>query len=383
MDNDAETNARTLYAPRKVAHPGEIVIDYLEFNEWSQRDLARRTGLTPKTISEICSGKASISPPTSLALEKVFGRPARFWLSLQQQYDEAAARRQVAERKTGWTDWASRFPLRDMRRYGYLGGARAKESDVDALLEFFGVSSPDSWDSVWQALTVSYRQTRKVRSTPEAISAWVRATELVAISAASKLEIQDFDEARLRASLNTLRAQTRRRADEIMPTVQSVCGAAGVIVVWVPELPLTGISGCARWLSTTKALVALTLRYKTDDQMWFTFFHEIGHVLLHKRTRSFVLDNAAEDLSDRVVDPQMQQEEDEANRFAADTLIPPDALHEFLKADDFGNDAIHSFAEEQGIGPGIIVGRLQRDGVLAPHQGNRLKQRLDWKVNSD
>ncbi len=52
------------------AHPGEMVSEYLEFNEWNQRDLARRTGLTPKTISEICNGKAPITPTTALA----FGR---------------------------------------------------------------------------------------------------------------------------------------------------------------------------------------------------------------------------------------------------------------------------------------------------------------------
>jgi hypothetical protein len=114
--------------------------------------------------------------------------------------------------------------------------------------------------------------------------------------------------------------------------------------------------------------------------MWFTFFHELGHVLLHRRRRSFILDNAAEDLSDRIVDPQMQKDEDEANRFSADTLIPPDALAVFIKKSDFGNDAIHAFSEVLGIGPGLVVGRLQFEGLLAPHQGNKLKQHLGWQL---
>ena len=50
---------------------GETIVEYLEFNGWTQRDLARRTGLTPKTVSEICNGKAPITPSTALALEKV------------------------------------------------------------------------------------------------------------------------------------------------------------------------------------------------------------------------------------------------------------------------------------------------------------------------
>ena len=75
-----------------ATHPGEILLEYLETSFWSQRDLARKTGITPKTISEICRGKAAITARTSLALEKSFPRPAHFWLNLQRQYDEEIER---------------------------------------------------------------------------------------------------------------------------------------------------------------------------------------------------------------------------------------------------------------------------------------------------
>src|SRR5678815_810259 len=77
MDND------TTYTPQEIPHPGEVIANYLEEHGWAQRELARRTGLTPKTISEICNGKAPITPPTALALERAFQRPAHFWLNLQ------------------------------------------------------------------------------------------------------------------------------------------------------------------------------------------------------------------------------------------------------------------------------------------------------------
>src|SRR5438128_7749697 len=107
MDNET----RLVYEPTSVAHPGETVVEYLEFNGWSQRDLARRTGLTPKTISEICNGKSPITPLTALALEKVFQRPAHFWLNLQRQFDEAEARRRVAAKFDQWEEWAEKFPI--------------------------------------------------------------------------------------------------------------------------------------------------------------------------------------------------------------------------------------------------------------------------------
>ena len=359
------------------SHPGETVLEYLDFHDWPQRELARRTGLTPKTISEICNGKAPITPNTALALEKVLGRPAHFWLNLQMTFSEAMARSRQLSKAADWSQWAKRFPLRDMRRLKF--SLPSGRSEADVLLSFFGVSSPDNWRSVWDCASVTYRQTRRFHTSEESIAAWVRETELVA----SGLEVAAFDERRLFSSMEDLRRLTRTRADKVMEPVQQICAAAGVAVVWVPELRRTGISGCARWISDKRALIGLTLRYKTDDQMWFTFFHEIAHVLLHRQNHAFVLDNAANDLADRVVDPEMQQLEMEANQFAADTLIPPKLLGEFVRRQSFTNDSIHSFAETLGVGPGIVVGRLQYEEILARHQGNALKQKLSWNFTDE
>ncbi len=369
MDNDT----RLLYEPTTSTHPGETIVEYLEFNSWSQRDLARRTGLTPKTISEICNGKAPVTPQTSLALENVFHRPAHFWLNLQRQFDEAEARQRAVSKHAEWQDWAARFPLKELKRFGWLGEG-GKHSDADALLSFFGVSSPDSWQAVWKASDVAYRQTRKFSTTVEAVSAWVRETEIAAAEVELEVEVKEFDEVRLRSSLDELRHQTRKGSDEGLSEAQALCAVAGVIVVLVRELPNTRISGCARWLTDKKALIALTLRYKSADQIWFTFFHEIAHILLHRKKHSFILDNAAKELTDKVVDPQMQRNEEEANRFAADTLVPPETLFHFIKNGNFSSDAIHGIADELGIGPGIVVGRLQHDRLLKPHEGTRLKQ---------
>jgi hypothetical protein len=95
-----------------------------------------------------------------------------------------------------------------------------------------------------------------------------------------------------------------------------------------------------------------------------------------------ILDNAVDNLTDNIVDPKMQRDEEEANRFAADTLIPPATLSEFINKDDFSNDAILKFAEELGIGPGIVIGRLQRDGILQYHQGNALKRKFHWRTRN-
>ena len=180
---------------------------------------------------------------------------------------------------------------------------------------------------------------------------------------AADIVTEDFNEELLRSLVGELRRLTRERVEEAARRVRTLCATAGLPVVWVPELPHSGFCGCARWLSNRKALIGLTLRYEADDQMWFSFFHEFGHSLLLKRMRSFVRDNAARDLFDRIVNPETEQYEAEANQFTADTLIPPAALSGFVRRQCFSSDGVHDFSGDAGVSPRIVGGRLQRMGL--------------------
>jgi hypothetical protein len=270
-------------------------------------------------------------------------------------------------------NWAENFPLKEMRRLKF--SLPTGTSDADVVLRFFGVTSPERWRSAWQATSVAFRQTQVFEARIEAVAAWVREAEIIA----GQIPLEDFDEAKLRGSLGELRQLTREKTQDGLDRAQLICSKAGVAVVLVPELPHTRISGCARWLSDKHAMLGLTIRYKWADQLWFTFFHELAHLLLHRAWRSFVIDNAAEYMGDDVVDPDMVRYEEEADRFAADTLIPRAELAklQFGNPEQFTSDVIHEFAKSIGVGPDIVVGRLQHDKVLDRWQGNKLKQNLD------
>lgn len=210
------------YNPTTTLPPGEIISDYLESFEWSQSELARRTGITPKTISEICNGKAPITANTALSFEKVLSRPPHFWLNLQRLYDEAEARKRAEANVGEWNEWAKKFPIAEMKKFGWFENDFSSSSAADGLLDFFGVSSPDSWNSVWTATNVAYRQTTRFRTSFEAISAWVRATEIKANRLESEVELQNFDELRLRSCIEKLRNQTMNSRGEFESKVQTL-----------------------------------------------------------------------------------------------------------------------------------------------------------------
>ncbi|HEY9785709.1 MAG TPA: hypothetical protein V6D17_09930, partial [Candidatus Obscuribacterales bacterium] len=68
-----------------------------------------------------------------------------------------------------------------------------------------------------------------------------------------------------------------------------------------------------------------------------------------------------------------------ASRFAMDLLIPPAALDHFIETGSFSQQAIREFATEQGIAPGIVVGRLQHEGRLDWKLFRSLKKTFSWE----
>ena len=137
-------------------------------------------------------------------------------------------------------------------------------------------------------------------------------------------------------------------------------------MVFIPELPKTGVHGATRWLGD-KAVIQLSLRYKSNDHLWFTFFHEAGHIVKHGRKEVFIEGKGLNG-----------DKEEEANVFACDKLIPPASLRQFLEQGSPTLADIQLFAHNIGIAPGIVVGRLQHDGILPCDIGNKLKVFYRW-----
>ena len=114
----------------------------------------------------------------------------------------------------------------------------------------------------------------------------------------------------------------------------------------------------------------LSLRHKTNDHFWFSFFHEAGQLLRHgKRLRFIEMEGALGN-----------EHEEEANEFARDWLVPPH-YNKSLAGMQKTEVAIRALADQLGIAPGIIVGRLQNEGLLRWNSvlNKSLKVRYEWR----
>jgi hypothetical protein len=134
--------------------------------------------------------------------------------------------------------------------------------------------------------------------------------------------------------------------------MRSECTQAGVVFLLVQPFSKLRLSGIAGWLVPNRGLIQQTLRHKTNDHFWFTFFHEAAHLLLHSRKDVFI---DGETLKGDA------KEEEEANQWAANFLGPQTELQRFIASDSFSVSAISDFAEQVGVAPGIVVGQLKRE----------------------
>lgn len=351
--------------------PGETLQELLDEKGISQREFARRADLSPKHVNKLLQGLVPLSADVAMRLERVTGTPARIWNRLEADYRSDLERIRAKRELSGDVMWADDFPVAELVKRDFLPTQPAdKLSRLEQLLAFFGVASVDAFDQVYLELACSFRTTQAFETKRGALTTWLRLGEL----AAQNVECGPYDRRQLEAALPRLRELTRDPIEAACKEVRGICAERGIAVFFVPEVPGSRASGVTRWLTPAKALIQLSLRYKSDDHLWFTFFHEIGHVLRHGKTDVWIEDGASSSGPD---DPQ----EAEADKFARDTLIPPRDARELPRLRSV--DQVRAFANRLGIAPGIVVGRLQHDGIWPHSRGNQLKRQLSVSAMGD
>jgi HTH-type transcriptional regulator / antitoxin HigA len=347
--------------PNVAIPPGDTLAEAIEELGLTQAEVARRAGRPVQVISEIVQGRKEITAETAIELERVVGIPAHVWVRLEADYRTTKAMLADRARLREEIPFARRCPYVEMANLGWLPKTGDAIERVRHLLGFFGVSSLSNLAAV-----AAWRKSAALTPNECALAAWLRKGELEAQS----IELEGFAADGLAAALPTVRAFTREHPAEFGPQLMRMFASLGVALVFVPHLKKTGAHGATRWIGR-RAIVQVSVRYGWADTFWFTLFHELAHLLLHGRKGVFI--NFDKDHRDRL--------EREADAYAGDVLIPATLYSRFLaKCGRFiPESAVVEFAGDLGVQPGIVVGRLQHDGMLKPQFLNHLRQKYRLK----
>jgi HTH-type transcriptional regulator/antitoxin HigA len=353
------------FQPDWVSAPGSTIRELLQLKQICASDFAETIGLDDTRVSKLLEGSLAI---TRILAEKIageLGSTARFWLARETSYRESLRRLQTLSAPVEYQNWIDTLPCKDMAKFGWIQ-ATSRNDWKTACLDFFGVESLAQWKAIYEEKVnqVAFRTTSAFDINPASVLVWLKKGEM----AAKKLFCAPWNAEGFEKALPRIRELTREKSPEkFFPVLQDLCAANGVAVVVARTPEGCRASGAARFLPDSTAIIQLSSRYKTDDQFWFTFFHEACHVLRH-RNKNLWLEDVGSDSS---------KEEQEANSFAVNTLLSHQQQSK-LQELPLTYKAVIRFALETRLSPGIIVGQLQHCRRANFDRLNKAKRVLEW-----
>jgi len=331
--------------------PGDTIQETIDEIGMSQAELAERLGRSIPKLNELIKGKAPITKETATKLEYVLGIPVSFWLNLERNYQDELLAIEQMEFLEQCIEWLKAFPISVMIKNGLLPNTNDKPLLVESLLKFFRVASPVQWSSLYTNNQLAFKIDLNHTAEPQAISVWLRLGELQA----DKIQTAEFDKKIIRERFDEIQALCYQKPDNWMELLQQICSECGIALVYTPCISKAPIYGATRWIrNSSKPLIQITDRQKDYNAFWFSFYHELAHILFHGKKDIFIdgLDNLNID----------DEKEKQADDFAARMLLSEKERNELFRNSNYPVELIIAFSQKYIKNPSIIVSQIQREG---------------------
>lgn len=342
--------------------PGATIREQLEVRGLSQKEFATRMGMSEKHISKLINGQVQLTPDVAERLEMVLGVPSRFWNKLEAIFREKLAK-VTAENEIA-DDFAilNQLPFTEIANSGWLAKVKSPLEKVIELRKFFEVAKLTILADNAQLTKIACRRLSLTEKGNFALLAWVQRAKIEARS----IQVKPINIKLLKSKLPEIRSLNTLDMDVFSSKLQKILAECGVALVFLPHIKGSFLHG-ATFYDGKKVVIGLTTRGKDADKFWFSLFHEIGHILLGHIDRK---------------DGLTDEDEVEADEFAKEILIPSNIFNDFVNKKCFSKDAIQSFAKNNNVLTGIVVGRMQKEGFISFRRFNGLKVQYSFSFSN-
>lgn len=333
--------------------PGATIKEQLGERGMSQREFSNRMGMSEKHISKLINGEVQLTPETAVKLEFVLGVSAKFWNNLEAIYREKIIKVEAENSMDSDKLLAQLMPYNEMAKLGWIPEATNITEKVINLRKYFEVVELSLLES--NLITrIACRRLAVTQKSDLALMAWAQKAKLES----RRINTEPINVKGLVSSLPEIRKMAKQTPETFSPMLKKILAKYGIALVFLPHLQGSFLQG-ATFINGNKCVVGLTTRGKDADRFWFSLFHELAHIVLG-----------------HIGQPDGTTEEDEksANRWARDWLIPEKEFKVFLEQNSISPQSVCQFAEKLEIAPGIVVGRLQNEGIINYNVMNALKE---------
>jgi len=335
--------------------PGSTIKEQLENRGMSQKEFASRMGMSEKHISHLVNGEVQLTPDVANRLEMVLGLPANFWNNLEAIYRDKLAKVEVENSMDSDSKMIKKFPYKEMADNGWVPATRKTTEKVIALRKFFEVIELNRLTGNLVP-GIACRRLAITEKSDYALIVWAQKAKLEARDS----EVSSINLDQLSKHLLQIRKMTIMDPSEFCSKLVKTLAGCGIALIFLPHMSSSFLHG-ATFYDKNKIVIGMTVRGKDADKFWFSLFHEIGHILLGHLSQ----------------DSTSEEDEVKADEFAKEHLIPSKQYEQFVTGNCFSKTDIISFAKQIDIAPGIVVGRLQKDGYIDFSWHNDLKTKYE------
>ena len=334
--------------------PGATVKEQIVDRGMSQKEFAARMEMSEKHISKLINGDVQLTHDVANRLEMVLGIPSKFWINLEANYREKIVKAKAENEMDEDLEILKRIPYREMAKLGWVPDTRKLNERVINLRKYFEVVSLRLLQNN-QINRIACRRTAETEKSNYALMAWAQKAKLEA----REIDTEPIDLKTLRTEIPNIRLMTNMDPKSFCPGLMDIFRSCGIALVFLPHIEGSFLHG-ATFVDKNKIVVGLTVRGKDADKFWFSLFHELAHILYGHINKS---------------NGTTEMDEKNADEFSKDILIPKDEFNSYVENNDFSKESIVNFAEEINVAPGIVVGRLQKEGKIRYDCYNDLKKK--------
>lgn len=338
--------------PFMATHPGRILKNELGERGISQKEFAQMIGMRTSHLNEIIKGKRNVTIAIADKFEQALGIPSISWVNLQTQYDydiKAISERKVKEIEANneIEDYNKSFDVKTIaKRLGFCTDIPAS-SLIEKLKSALLLPPP----AEMQFAIGRFKKSPKTGLNDRMIATWI----LLAKYKARNTEISGVynkeDNKTLADSIKSIFNENINVIDRL----KNVFSSYGIRFNVVEKVEKASVDAYS-FIENGIPSISVTMRYNMIDHLAFDVMHELGHIYMHLDDEDSII-NIEDYDSD-------SQEEKEANRYAANKLIPETLwstapkvrMNPYVIQRDYTN-----WARKNNLNKWIVLGRISKE----------------------
>ncbi|MBO4245565.1 MAG: helix-turn-helix domain-containing protein [Bacilli bacterium] len=247
----------------------DILKDYLNEHNISNKEFAARIGISPKHLIDLLSGNIELSSSIIQSISIVTDIPAEYILKIEENYRmECEIINFLNKNEITLTQYLNKFSYRELLKSNWIKFVHVdnKMTSLMDILKYLRVSAPDSLYKLDKNILYKSKNDK-----PEMLMIWLERCYRIA----SNQVLGQYDKSNIDSLVEFIKDNAKNDLFDEKKLIEKF-NKNGIQLVIQDDLPGSKIRGAFKVNKETPAIY-LTRKYKRIADIYFALLHELAH----------------------------------------------------------------------------------------------------------